>query len=593
MSQSARGVAAAGVLAAVTAVLAGLFVGAVPVDAALPGGNGRIAFVSNRDGNEEVYVMTSQGTAQNNVTSFRTADFEPAWRATGGEFVFTRNTGERTEIWRSNASGSEILVALRVTTNASSPAWSRFGTLAFETDLHGGYEIFITDTKGNAKRLTTNDPISDRAPVWSPDGKRIAFWSARDRNRNIYVMNVDGSNQQRLTDHQASDRDPDWSPDGETLVFNSSRNGNGEIYVMDATGGEHSRIFRNLTNHPANDRQPVFSPKGDKIAFVSDRDGNDEIYVMQASGTGVTRLTFNPASDTQPDWEPVGGVETGSDGGSGGLTTGGVVAGVAGGTVAAVGTALILCGGVIFPAVGELLFGPCALAISVAVEGGTVVLLERSRRNVVGLRPAESRARGARAARSYLTVAMPFTFPTRAVPPRVCTLLSRQTACGELRRAVQRFQTADSAVASMMEGAAITSKRFYAAREAASAGGQALQRAAGKVYWIALSYRLGRKEAAGRALAALLQRERVNFRLTAAQASAVKADLASLRGVPSSALHDFGHAARRPLRSGTRSAARSRWLRTQVWICSVSSGAPRRSALSCERSGRRRFPRSA
>lgn len=61
----------------------------------------------------------------------------------------------------------------------------------------------------NQVRLT-NNPARDANPSWSPDGKRIVFWSDRDGNNEIYIMNADGSDAVRLTDNPALDVAPDW-----------------------------------------------------------------------------------------------------------------------------------------------------------------------------------------------------------------------------------------------------------------------------------------------------------------------------------------------------------------------------------------------
>ena len=71
------------------------------------------------------------------------------------------------------------------------------------------------------------------SPVWSPDSRRLAFYSDREGNFDIYVMDRDGDNVTRLTDNGADDESPVWSPDGSQIAFVSFRLGNREIYVID------------------------------------------------------------------------------------------------------------------------------------------------------------------------------------------------------------------------------------------------------------------------------------------------------------------------------------------------------------------------
>jgi TolB protein len=98
-------------------------------------------------------------------------------------------------------------------------------------------------------------------------------------------MNADGSNQTHLTFDVSGS--PVWSPDGKQIAFSTSRN----LYLM-------------KTYHSGYDDEPVWSPDGKYIAFVSYRDGNDEIYIMKADGSEVTRLTNNSVDDDYPAWQP-------------------------------------------------------------------------------------------------------------------------------------------------------------------------------------------------------------------------------------------------------------------------------------------------
>ena len=182
-------------------------------------------------------------------------------------------------------------------------SWSPDGKyLAFTSAREGNKQVYVMDADGqNITRLTYHD-AENLEPSWSPDGRRITFLSLRDGNWEVYVMDADGHNPTRLTYHDAEDKDPVWSPDGRRMAFTSLRDGNWEVYVMDADG--HNPI--RLTYHGADNWDPVWSPDGRRMAFTSLRDGNWEVYVMDADGHNPIRLTYHGADNHLPSWSPDG-----------------------------------------------------------------------------------------------------------------------------------------------------------------------------------------------------------------------------------------------------------------------------------------------
>jgi TolB protein len=82
--------------------------------------------------------------------------------------------------------------------------------------------------------------VRDSNPVWSPDGRRIAFES----NWQLWVMNADGSGQLRLTRTRTRNLAPSWSPDGRKIAFESKRDGQAEIYVMNPDGSGQRNLTR-------------------------------------------------------------------------------------------------------------------------------------------------------------------------------------------------------------------------------------------------------------------------------------------------------------------------------------------------------------
>jgi len=261
----------------------------------------KIAFVSVRDGNYEIYIMNVDGSGQTNLTNNSAIDLYPSFSPDGSKIAFESSRDGNDEIYIMNVDGSG---QTRLTNNSAgdySPSFSPDGSkIAFASNRDGNNEIYIMNVDGSGQTNLTNNLATDFYPSFSPDGSKIAFSSDRDGNYEIYIMNVDGSGQTRLTNNSAFDGYPSFSPDGSKIAFSSGRDRNYEIYIMNVDGSGQTR----LTNNSANDLYSSFSPDGSKIAFSSVRDGNDEIYIMNVDGSGQTNLTNNSASDFYPSFSP-------------------------------------------------------------------------------------------------------------------------------------------------------------------------------------------------------------------------------------------------------------------------------------------------
>lgn len=280
----------------------------------------QIAFVSNRDGNSEIYVMDGHGKNLRNLTNNLNTDRDPAWSPDGREVVFSSfrhgDIGHgKSAIYVMRADGKNVRRLTNNPNGAGQPTWSPDNhQIAFSSYRYyagdSGPQIYIMQADGTDLRKLTNHSALDYRPAWSPDGRSIAFQSDRNRlvwlDDDIYLMDANGKNIRNLTKHPGRDRHPTWSPDGRQIAFASVRvgdfgdenldAGNYDIYLMDAEGTN----VRRLTKDSSDEILPAWSPNGQKIVFSSNREGNFDIYMINADGTNLRQLTNHPARDWGP-----------------------------------------------------------------------------------------------------------------------------------------------------------------------------------------------------------------------------------------------------------------------------------------------------
>lgn len=204
------------------------------------------------------------------------------------------------------------------------------GRIAFSSDRSGVFAIWTINPDGaGATQVTYHDAsIQDWWPVWSPDGRRIAFTRyfgkpGTGTSTAIYIMNADGSGLQRLSHvgNSVDDNLADFSPDGRKIAFISDRNDanpntncrdtaigapgcNWEIYVMNTDGTDQQR----LTNTSAGvaNTYPEFRSHGNKILFSSTRSGASALYTMKGNGSKVQQLTADSLGAGDANWSPDG-----------------------------------------------------------------------------------------------------------------------------------------------------------------------------------------------------------------------------------------------------------------------------------------------
>jgi TolB protein len=286
--------------------------------AAFPGGNGLIAFMSDRyGGDSEIFVMNPDGSGVTRLTFNSQDDITPAWSADGSKIVFARDDGDDLEIWSMNADGSNQQQLTNNDDDEEWPAWSLDGSkIVYQkfTVPPDNWDIWVMNADGSGQTNLYDSGHDDEMPVWSPRGAKIALtqYDSTSNSDQIWVINTDGTNPMQITSppDNTNDRAPDWSPDGSKIVFQRPGQSSNEIWVVDADGGNPTRITSGETHFV-----PAWSPDGSQIVFVHDSFEEQvylEIYTMNTDGSNQTPLTSNLTPDYAPDWQPlpapVGGV---------------------------------------------------------------------------------------------------------------------------------------------------------------------------------------------------------------------------------------------------------------------------------------------
>ena len=325
------------------AVIAGGIASLALAACATGGGTKSIVFTSERDSdNPDIYTVPSSGGEAQRLTNTSATEKDPKWSPSGDRIAFLSDRGGDFELYIMDSEGESEQVAIGGEGERKAFAWGPRGTrIAYVSDHEGTEFIYIRDLElGLQFRLSTIDAQqelgswspdgewivfavlggeregihrknpggvdevqltenADTNPVYSPDGRFIAFISTRNSEESeIYVMKEDGEDEKNVTLKPGSDFDFDWSPDSKSLVFVTDRDGNPEIYVVSVEGDDPTR----LTTNNSLESSPRFSRDGGSILFVSNSDGDSDIFLMRRDGSSQTRITATDEEDVSPDW---------------------------------------------------------------------------------------------------------------------------------------------------------------------------------------------------------------------------------------------------------------------------------------------------
>jgi len=310
------------------------------------GGGGLIAFESHRDGNPEIYVMNQDGSFKQNLTDNPANDWGPAWSPDGGRIAFLSQRTGKSQVYVMNVDGSGLIQLTGDDVDANwagplswSPDGSRLVATAYfsRTDNWTQSLLYLVHADGSGIEPlipTPESSFNDSRPIWSPDGKRIAYLSYRYNTTGLYLVDLDTRSETTLS-VSGSFYIPvfDWYPDGTKLAYLSivripqeASENSSQLRAVDVDGKNDILLhsFEKMAEPYSN--WLAWSPDGSRLALTADFGTNangsspqPQLYHLWADGSGLTPLMSTIAIGGGLSWSPDGdwiAIVSGQGGGS-------------------------------------------------------------------------------------------------------------------------------------------------------------------------------------------------------------------------------------------------------------------------------------
>ncbi len=245
----------------------------------------------------DLYVVPTAGGEARRLTFDNCLIFGITWTPDGRDIVFSSMRGGLASLWRISATGGTPRPVLGVGVIALLPSVSPKGNqLVYAQVQPLKNDIWRVDLRDEKHRqgppaLVISEKGEKGRPQFSPDGKRIAFESARLGYPEIWACDSDGSNCRPLTSLRGAAGAARWSPDGRYIAFEFRPKEHSEVYLLEVGGGM-PRLLATLPG--ADNGGPNWSGDGKWIYFYSDRGGGPfQLWKIQVNGGPPVQVTKN------------------------------------------------------------------------------------------------------------------------------------------------------------------------------------------------------------------------------------------------------------------------------------------------------------
>lgn len=221
--------------------------------------------------------------------------------ATSRVAFISAKTGNK-ELYAMDIDGANVYALTNDQRISSGPAWSKDGRSVAYTSYKSGYpDVYVVKLANqlggqNTRTRVAFFPGTNSGPSFSPDGNRLALMLSKDGNPEIYTIPTMGGAATRVTKTRGTETSPCWSPDGTRLVYTSDERGSVQLFITPASGGAAERLVTNSTYSA----EPDWSPDGSKIAYTARMGGKLQVCVYDLNTKQVMQVTTEGGED--PSW---------------------------------------------------------------------------------------------------------------------------------------------------------------------------------------------------------------------------------------------------------------------------------------------------
>lgn len=266
----------------------------------------QIAFVSDREGGYEIYIIDSDGANPRNLSFNKGQDLWPSWSPDGTTIAYSHGAGSRGKryVYLINADGTGKMRLAEGNAPSFSPDGNKLIFTKYTSDENKATTLHMMDLAN--KKISTitykNELALKSAPSFSGDGKSLVMIQQESLNEpsSIITMNLDGTSVNTIFESLGRVSDTKWSSDNQLILFANRALGNTQVYLMTPSGGN----LKAITFGDSDNRYPRFSGDNKKVIFTSNRSGGTgfggDLYSLTLKTGAIERITRRNLDNRNP-----------------------------------------------------------------------------------------------------------------------------------------------------------------------------------------------------------------------------------------------------------------------------------------------------